>query len=84
MQHGVAQMTMSDLLLLLLWVHHESLLPACLPPTPAAVCCLLLQHGVAGFTRTVALEVATQGVTVNCVCPGEPAWWLGFRVNPKP
>jgi len=28
------------------------------------------KHGVAGFTKTVALETATQGVTVNCVCPG--------------
>lgn len=28
------------------------------------------KHGVAGFSKTVALEVATQGVTVNCVCPG--------------
>jgi 3-hydroxybutyrate dehydrogenase len=28
------------------------------------------KHGVAGFTKTVALETATLGVTVNCVCPG--------------
>ncbi len=28
------------------------------------------KHGLAGFTKTVALEVATQGITVNNICPG--------------
>ncbi|KAL4437150.1 hypothetical protein ABPG75_004289 [Micractinium tetrahymenae] len=28
------------------------------------------KHGIAGFTKTAALEVATTGVTVNAVCPG--------------
>jgi 3-hydroxybutyrate dehydrogenase len=28
------------------------------------------KHGVAGFTKTVALEVAEHGITVNAICPG--------------
>ena len=28
------------------------------------------KHGVIGMTRSLALEVATRGVTVNAVCPG--------------
>jgi 3-hydroxybutyrate dehydrogenase len=28
------------------------------------------KHGLAGLTKTIALEVATQGITVNCICPG--------------
>lgn len=28
------------------------------------------KHGVLGLMRTVALEVASTGVTVNCICPG--------------
>ena len=28
------------------------------------------KHGVAGFTKAVALEVAQQGITSNAICPG--------------
>lgn len=28
------------------------------------------KHGLAGFTKTVALELATSGVTANCISPG--------------
>ncbi|MEO8723197.1 MAG: 3-hydroxybutyrate dehydrogenase [Sphingobium sp.] len=28
------------------------------------------KHGLAGFTKTVALETATSGITANCISPG--------------
>jgi 3-hydroxybutyrate dehydrogenase len=28
------------------------------------------KHGIAGFTKTVALETAIDGITVNCISPG--------------
>jgi 3-hydroxybutyrate dehydrogenase len=28
------------------------------------------KHGVLGFTRAIALEVASKGITVNAICPG--------------
>ena len=28
------------------------------------------KHGISGFTKSVALEVATNGITVNCISPG--------------
>jgi 3-hydroxybutyrate dehydrogenase len=37
-------------------------------PYTSAYCAA--KHGVLGFTRAVALEMATKGVTVNAICPG--------------
>lgn len=28
------------------------------------------KHGIAGFTKSVALELATYGITINSICPG--------------
>jgi 3-hydroxybutyrate dehydrogenase len=28
------------------------------------------KHGILGFTKTIALEVAEKGITVNAICPG--------------
>ena len=28
------------------------------------------KHGIVGFTKTIALETATTGITVNAICPG--------------
>lgn len=28
------------------------------------------KHGLVGLPKCVALETATQGITVNCICPG--------------
>jgi NAD(P)-dependent dehydrogenase (short-subunit alcohol dehydrogenase family) len=42
--------------------------------------------GVAGFSRAIAQEVATKGITVNCVCPGTiktPAMARHIAENPR-
>jgi 3-hydroxybutyrate dehydrogenase len=31
---------------------------------------VMAKHGLAGLTKTIALEVATNGITVNCISPG--------------
>jgi 3-hydroxybutyrate dehydrogenase len=31
---------------------------------------VMAKHGIAGLTKTLALEVATDGITVNCISPG--------------
>ncbi|GAA1693507.1 short chain dehydrogenase [Mycolicibacterium murale] len=47
---------------------------------------VVTKHGVLGLTRSAAAEVATQGIRVNCICPGPVATPLMTRsellVNP--
>jgi 3-hydroxybutyrate dehydrogenase len=38
--------------------------------SPFKVAYVSAKHGLAGMTKTVALELATFGVTVNCISPG--------------
>jgi 3-hydroxybutyrate dehydrogenase len=38
--------------------------------SPYKVAYVAAKHGIAGITKTVALETATAGVTVNAICPG--------------
>ena len=40
------------------------------------------KHGLAGLTKTVALELATFGVTANCISPGYVATPLVERQIP--
>ena len=39
-------------------------------PSPHSGAYVASKHGVIGLMRTLALEVAPEGITVNCVCPG--------------
>jgi 3-hydroxybutyrate dehydrogenase len=38
--------------------------------SPFKVAYIAAKHGLAGITKTVALETATFGITVNAICPG--------------
>jgi 3-hydroxybutyrate dehydrogenase len=38
--------------------------------SPFKVAYVSAKHGIAGLTKTVALEVATFGITANCISPG--------------
>ena len=41
-----------------------------LTASPFKVAYVAAKHGLAGITKTVALETATFGITVNAICPG--------------
>ena len=41
-----------------------------LTASPFKAAYVAAKHGIAGLTKTVALEVATHGITVNCISPG--------------
>ncbi len=43
---------------------------AALKPYAYVAPCVAAKHALLGFARSLALEVAARGVTVNCVCPG--------------
>src|SRR6266550_9227343 len=38
--------------------------------SPFKVAYVAAKHGIAGLTKTVAIELATYGITVNCISPG--------------
>jgi 3-hydroxybutyrate dehydrogenase len=38
--------------------------------SPFKIAYVAAKHGIAGVTKTVALEVAEHGITVNAICPG--------------
>ncbi len=41
-----------------------------LTASPGKSAYVTAKHGIAGMTKTVALETATDGITVNCISPG--------------
>ncbi|WNO54403.1 3-hydroxybutyrate dehydrogenase [Stakelama saccharophila] len=38
--------------------------------SPNKTAYIMAKHGIAGLTKTLALETATDGITVNCISPG--------------
>jgi len=41
------------------------------------------KHGVIGLTRSLALELGPQGITVNCICPGPINTNMTASIDPK-
>ena len=44
------------------------------------------KHGVVGLTRSAAAEYASQGIRINCVCPGHIATGMNlefWKANPE-
>ena len=48
-------------------------------PQPHGVAYSSSKHGLLGLTRTLALEVAEDGITVNAICPGPVATEMNDR-----
>ena len=49
---------------------HQRRFGACVGRLALQIRYVAAKHGVAGLTKTVALELAEHGVTANAICPG--------------
>ena len=56
---------------------------AALAGTPYATAYAASKHGVAGMTKSIAVEYASKGVRVNAVCPGHVDTPMGNKAPPK-
>lgn len=55
---------------------------AALTGTPYATAYAASKHGVAGMTKSIAVEYASKGVRVNAVCPGHVDTPMGNKAPP--
>ena len=61
---------------------HQHRLRPCARRPPFKSAYVAAKHGIAGLTKTVALEVAEHGITVNAICPGYVMTPLVERADP--